>query len=72
MGQLNLGVTDDMRYIVKKLVTPRMRDRLKDEESDRSKKRKRDCSNNLLASDVDKLVKEHDTTARWSSPFKTA
>ena len=35
-----------------------MRDRLKDEESDMAKRRKRDSSNNLLATDLDKLVKE--------------
>ena len=44
--------------MVKKLLTSRFRDRLKDEESDHLKKRKRDSSNTLMASDVDKLVKE--------------
>ena len=58
MGQLDLGVTDARRNMVKKMLAPRMRNRLKDEEEDVDKLRKRDGSNVLLAPNLDKLVKE--------------
>ena len=58
LGQLDLAVTGSRRDLVKKMLTTRFRDRLKDEESDILKKRKRDSSNNLMASDVDKLMEE--------------
>ena len=51
-------MTGSRRDLVKQMLTTGFRDRLKDEESDVLKKRKRDGSNNLMASDVDKLVKE--------------
>ena len=51
-------MTGSRRGLVKQMLTTGFRDRLRDEESDVLKKRKRDGSNNLMASDVDKLVKE--------------
>ena len=44
--------------MVKKMLTTRMRDRLKNEEADYEKVSKRDRSNNLLADNIDGLVKE--------------
>ena len=51
-------MTGSRRDLVKKMLTTRFCDRLKDEESDILKKRKRDSSNNLMTSDVDKLMEE--------------
>ena len=58
MGQLDLKVSDARRTMVKKMLTTRMTNRLKDEEADHEKVRRRDRSNNLLADNVDTLVKE--------------
>ena len=58
MGQLDLKVSDARRTMVKKMLTTRMTDRLKDEEANYKKVRQRDRSNNLLADNVDTLVKE--------------
>ena len=44
--------------MVKKILTIRMRDCLKDEEADYEKVRLRDRGNNLLADNIDILVKE--------------
>ena len=44
--------------MVKKMLTTRVRDRLKDEEADYKKVRKRDRNNVLLADNIDGLVKE--------------
>ena len=43
--------------MVKKMLTTRTKDRLKDEEADYEKVRRRDRSNNLLPDNVDTLVK---------------
>ena len=58
MSQLDLNVTEALRTMVKKMLTTSMRDRLKDKEADYNKVRKRDCGNNLLADNMDGLVKE--------------
>ena len=58
MSQLDLKVSDTRRMMVKEMLTTRMKDRLKDEEADYEKVRRRDRSNNLLADNVDTLVKE--------------
>mgnify|MGYP007123552722 CR=1 FL=1 len=58
MSQLDLSVTDAQRTMVKKILTPRMKDRLKDREANHDKVRKRDRSNALLADNIDGLVKE--------------
>ena len=58
MGQLDLKVSDARRTMVKKMLTTRMTDRLKDEEADYEKVRRRDRSNNLLADNVNTLIKE--------------
>ena len=58
MGQLDLKVSDARRTMVKKMLTTRMTDRLKDEEADYEKVRRRDRSNNLLADNVNNLIKE--------------
>ena len=58
MGQLDLGVTDARRTLVKKMLTPRMQGRLKDDEADHDKLKKRDKSNALMHYDLDGLVKE--------------
>ena len=47
MGQLNLKVSDTRQTMVKKMLMTRMTDRLKDEEADYEKVRRRDHSNNL-------------------------
>ena len=44
--------------MVKKMLSKRIRDRLKDEEANYEKDRKRDRSNNLLANNIDGLIKE--------------
>ena len=62
MGQLDLGVTDARRTLVKKMLTPRMQGRLKDEEADHDKLKKRDKSNALMHHDLDGLVKEERKT----------
>ena len=58
MGQLDLRVSDARRTMVKKMLTTRMANRLKDEEVNRKKVRRRDRSNNLLADNIDTLIKE--------------
>ena len=58
MGQLDLKVSDARWTMIKKMLTTRMMDRLKDEEVDHKKVRRRDRSNNLLVENVDTLVKE--------------
>ena len=57
MSQLDLKVSEARRMMVKKLLTTRMKDRLKDKEADYEKVRRRDRSNNLLPDNVDTLVK---------------
>ena len=58
MGQLNLYLTRARRTRVKERLTPHMQARLVSEESSHDKIRARDCSNALLASNTDALVKE--------------
>ena len=58
MSQLDLKVLKARRTMVKKMLTTRMRDCLKDEEADYKKVRKRDRNNVLLADNIDGLVKE--------------
>ena len=58
MSQLDLSVTDAQRTMVKKMLTPRMKDWIKDKEADHNKVRKRDRSNALIAKNIDSLVKE--------------
>ena len=58
MGQLDLKVSDARRTMIKKMLTNRMKDRLKDEEADYEKVRKRDRTNALLADNIDGLAKE--------------
>ena len=58
MSQLDLNMTEARRTMVKKMLTTRMRDRLKDKEADYNKVRKRDRGNALLADNIDGLVKE--------------
>ena len=58
MSQLDLKVSEARRMMVKKLLTTRMKDRLKDKEADYKKVRRRDCGNTLLAANIDTLVKE--------------
>ena len=58
MGQLDLKMSDARRNMVKKLLTTLMTNRLKDEEADQEKLRRRDRSNALLAENVNSLVKE--------------
>ena len=58
MIQLDLKVLKARRTMVKKMLTTHMRDRLKDEEADYEKVRKRDRTNALLADNIDGLVKE--------------
>ena len=58
MGQLDLKVSDARRTMVKKMLMTCMTDRLKDEEADYEKVRWRDRSNNLLADNVNNLIKE--------------
>ena len=48
--------------LTKKFLTPRMKDRLKDEASDLSNRMKRDGSNVLLSANLDKLVQEESKT----------
>ena len=50
------------RDLTKKFLTPRMKDRLKDEASNLSKRRKKDGSNVLLSVNLDKLVQEESKT----------
>ena len=58
MGQLDLKVSDARRTMIKKMLTNRMKDRLKDEEADYEKVRRRDRGNNLLAYNINTIVKE--------------
>ena len=58
MGQLDLKVSDARRTMVKKMLTTRMTNRLKDEEANHEKVRRRDHSNNLLADNVNTLITE--------------
>ena len=58
MSKLDLNMSEARRTMVKKMLTTRMRDRLKNEEADYEKVSKRDRSNNLLADNIDGLVKE--------------
>ena len=58
MSHLYLNVTDAQRTMVKKFLATRIRDRLKDEEANYDKVRKRDRGNALLADNIDGLVKE--------------
>ena len=58
MSQLDLKVSEAKRTMVKKMLMTRMRDRLKDEEADYEKVRKRDRTNALLADNIDGLAKE--------------
>ena len=57
--------------MVKKMLTTRMRDRLKDKEADYDKVRKRDRGNNLLVDNIDGLVKEEGkSTSNWKQVRK--
>ena len=58
MSKLDVNMLEARRTMVKKMLTTRMRDRLKNEEADYEKVSKRDRSNNLLADNIDGLVKE--------------
>ena len=58
MSQLDLKVSEARQTMVKKMLTTHMRDRLKDEEADYEKVRKRDRTNALLADNIDGLAKE--------------
>ena len=58
MSQLDLKVSEAKRTMVKKMLTTRIRDRLKDEEADFEKVRKRDRNNALLADTINGLVEE--------------
>ena len=58
MSQLDLKVLEARQTMVKKMLTTHMRDRLKDEEADYKKVRKRARNNVLLADNIDGLVKE--------------
>ena len=58
MSQLDLKVSEAKRTMVKKMLTTRIRDRLKDEEADFEKVRKRDRNNALLADNINGLVEE--------------
>ena len=58
MSQLDLKVSEARRTMVKKLLTTCMKDRLKGEEADYKKVRRRDRGNTLLAANIYTLVKE--------------
>ena len=58
MSQLDLKVSEARQTMVKKMLTTRTMDRLKDEEADYEKVRRRDRGNNLLVANIDTLVKE--------------
>ena len=58
MSQLHLKVSEARRMMVKKMLETRMKDRLKDEEADYGKVRRRDRGNNILVANIDTLVKE--------------
>ena len=58
MSQVNLKVLEARRLMVNKILTTRMKERLKDEEANYDKVRQRDRSNNLLAANIDTIVKE--------------
>ena len=58
MSHLDLSVTEARRTMVKRMLTPRMRNRLEDEEAKYNKIRKRDRSNALLTNNIDSLVNE--------------
>ena len=58
MSQLDQNVAEARRTMVKKMLTTRMRDRLKDEEADYKKVRLSDRGSILLADNIDSLVKE--------------
>ena len=58
MSQLHLKVSEARRMMVKKMLETRMKDRLKDEEADYGKVRRRDRGNNLLAYNINTIVKE--------------
>ena len=58
MGQLDLKVSDARSTMVKKMLTTRMTNRLKDEEADHKKVRRRNHSKNLPVDNVNTLVKE--------------
>ena len=60
--QLDLGCTAARTTSVEKFLTGRMKDRLKDEDADPEKRKKRDAGNCLLAPDLDKLVGEESKT----------
>ena len=49
---------DARRMMIKKLLTTRMTDCLKDKETNHEKVRRRDRGNKLLADNVDTIVKE--------------
>ena len=52
MSQLDLNVSEAQKTILNKMITPHMRDRLKDEEADLIKVVRRDHSYALLAGTV--------------------
>ena len=58
MSQLHLNVSEARRTMVKKMLSKCLRDWLKDEEANYEKDRKRDRGNNLLANNIDGLIKE--------------
>ena len=55
MSHLDLSVTEAQRTMMKRMLTPRMKNRLEDEEAYYDKVRKRDCSNALLNNNIDSL-----------------
>ena len=63
MGQLDLNITRARRTIVKGMLTPRMQDRITNEESGRNKIRERDRSSGLLANNINTLVREERKSA---------
>ena len=58
LGQLDLTVAGPRRGLVKRMLTTGFCNLPKDEGSGSLRKGRRDSSNNLMASEVDKLVKE--------------
>ena len=58
MGQFDLKTSEARRTMTKKLLTTRMTDRLKDEDTENEKGQNRNRGNKLLAHDVDTIVKE--------------
>ena len=59
MGQLDLKVSESRRTMINKLLTTRMTDRLKDEETNCKKVRGRNRRNKLLTNNIDTTLQPH-------------